>query len=78
VMNTLSGLSCSNFRKRNIEAPFPSQIQLFSGAHNKMSGFTGMPPPKMQDMFQVVIIDDAIAESESSVISPYTVDGGLM
>ena len=29
-----------------------------------MSGFTGIPPPKLQDMFQVVFIDDAVAERE--------------
>ncbi|KAF8866171.1 hypothetical protein BDZ45DRAFT_700792 [Acephala macrosclerotiorum] len=27
-----------------------------------MSGLTGMPPPKKQDMFQAVIVDDAVAE----------------
>lgn len=27
-----------------------------------MSGFVGMPPPKKQDLFQVVVIDDAVAE----------------
>lgn len=27
-----------------------------------MSGLTGMPSPKLQDMFQVVNIDDAVAE----------------
>ncbi|OIW22409.1 hypothetical protein CONLIGDRAFT_665025, partial [Coniochaeta ligniaria NRRL 30616] len=26
-----------------------------------MSGFTGMPPPKKQDMFQVVVVDEAVA-----------------
>ncbi|KAK7949340.1 uncharacterized protein PG986_010226 [Apiospora aurea] len=28
-----------------------------------MSGFTGMPPPKKQDMFQVVTIDNEVAKS---------------
>ena len=44
-----------------------SDVYVFSAAYEpsfKMSGLTGMPPPKIQDMFQVVNIDDAVAERE--------------